>query len=151
MEYSLFLSNMPRLQAGPLSSHLSAWKELCAPPAWILSTLAVGHSIRFKRAPPPFNGVMKTSFSSPAQAAVLSAEIQELLSKRAIRRVPDGEKYAGFYAHYFLVPKKSGGKRPVLDLSLFNDFVQRMEFKMLTVTQLKAAILPGDWCSSIDL
>ena len=46
-----------------------------------------------------------------------------MLSKGALERVPD--LGPGFYSRLFLVEKASGGWRPVIDLSPFNEFVQQ--------------------------
>ncbi|KAL0151993.1 hypothetical protein M9458_052711, partial [Cirrhinus mrigala] len=50
-------------------------------------------------------------------------------------------------SHYFLVPKKDRGLRPILDLKPLN----QAEFKMITVKQILAHIQPGDWFISVDL
>ncbi len=49
-------------------------------------------------------------------APVLREEIAVLLAKDAIEPVPPAKKRQGFYSPYFIVPKKGGGLRPILDL-----------------------------------
>ncbi len=68
--------------------------------------------------------------SSQSESA---AQEEELMDKGAISRVPAGEKNKGFYPRYFLVPKKSGGMRPIPDLALFNKFIMKGPFHMLTI------------------
>ena len=57
----------------------------------------------------------------------------------------------GFYSRMFLVPKSSGGWRPVIDLSPFNKAVQTTKFRMETPRTVLEALLPGDWFVAIDL
>ena len=49
-------------------------------------------------------------------------EIQNLLGKGAITQIPLSKD--GYYSRIFLVPKKGGGMRPVIDLSSLNNFVE---------------------------
>ncbi len=53
-------------------------------------------------------------------APILRAEIAVLLAKDAIEPVPPADMRSGFYSRYFIVPKKSGGLRPILDLRVLN-------------------------------
>lgn len=47
-------------------------------------------------------------------------EIAVLLAKDSIKPVPLAEMKKGFYSHYFIIPKKGGGLRPILDLTSFS-------------------------------
>ncbi|KAL0157249.1 hypothetical protein M9458_048495, partial [Cirrhinus mrigala] len=58
---------------------------------------------------------------------------------------------SGFYSRYFIVPKKDGGLRPILDLRLLNRSVKRLKFKMLTIKQVVSQIRSEDWFVTIDL
>ena len=57
----------------------------------------------------------------------------------------------GFYSRLFLVEKSSGGWRPVIDLSPFNEFVQQTPFKMGTASSVLLSVRRGDFLASIDL
>ena len=57
----------------------------------------------------------------------------------------------GFYGRIFVVPKSTGGWRPVLDLSALNRFVRQIRFRMETPSSVRDSIRPGDWASSLDL
>ena len=46
----------------------------------------------------------------------LSVAVSRLSEKRVVMVVPPSESLQGFYSRYFLVPKKSGEVRPILDL-----------------------------------
>ncbi|MGL4479881.1 MAG: reverse transcriptase domain-containing protein [Aeromonas veronii] len=73
------------------------------------------------------------------------------MRKRAIEIVPPQESEAGFYSRYFLVPKKDGGLRPILDLRLLNLSLTKRKFRMLTLSQILTQICPKDWFCSLDL
>ncbi len=74
-----------------------------------------------------------------------------LLEKGAIEIVPPAQRESGFYSRYFLVPKKDGGMRPILDLRLLNYALMKRPFRMITLKQMLLQIFPGDWFMSLDL
>ncbi|KAI3374042.1 hypothetical protein L3Q82_022595 [Scortum barcoo] len=71
--------------------------------------------------------------------------------KGVISRFPHGEENQGFYSRYFLVPKKTGGVRPILNLSLFNKSIMERRFHMLTIKQVLDCVHLDDWFTSLDL
>ncbi|XP_026116256.1 uncharacterized protein LOC113094840 [Carassius auratus] len=66
-----------------------------------------------------YNGVLLTVVH-PEQALVMEQEVKPLLAKNAIEQVYPPDRASGFYSRYFIVPKKDGGLRPILDLRLLN-------------------------------
>ena len=50
-----------------------------------------------------------------------------------------------------LVPKKNGMLRPVINLSLLNQYIHKQHFKMETVKSVRQSIMYNDWAVSIDL
>ena len=67
-------------------------------------------------------------------------------------RVQDQElNDPAFYSLLFLVPKATGGYRPVLDISHLNTFVDCPHFIMETVRSVRSSVRQGDWACSIDL
>ncbi|KAI2655894.1 Transposon Ty3-I Gag-Pol polyprotein [Labeo rohita] len=133
----------------PLVDYLAAWKLLPNVTAWVLRTVERGYLNQFS-APPPFNGVFPTVVS-PEQGLVMEQEVGTLLRKEAIKVVPPQDRESGFYSRYFIVPKKDGDLRPILDLRLLNRSVMRLKFKMLTVNQALSQIRSEDWFVTIDL
>ncbi len=115
----------------PLSRSLGAWLALPGPSRWLLRTIRLGYAIQFARRPPKFRGVHFTSVKA-VDAPVLCAEIAVLLAKDAIEPVPPADMRSGFYSPYFIVPKKSGGLRPILDLRVLNRALHKLPFRMLT-------------------
>ncbi|KAL0183578.1 hypothetical protein M9458_019274, partial [Cirrhinus mrigala] len=134
----------------PLVDYLAAWKLLPNVSAWVLRTVERGYRIQFGAPPPPFNGVFPTVVS-PEQGLVMEQEVATLLRKEAIEVVPPHDRESGFYSRYFIVPKKDGGLRPILDLRVLNRSVMKLKFKMLTLKQVVSQIRSEDWFVTIDL
>ncbi len=110
----------------------------------------VGYAIQFARRPPKFRGIRFTSVLSK-DAPVLRAEVAVLLAKDAIEPVPPAEMKSGFYSPYFIVPKKDGGLRPILDLRVLNRALHKLPFRMLTQRRIFQCVRPFDWFAAIDL
>ena len=51
----------------------------------------------------------------------------------------------------FMVPKKDGGQRPVINLKHLNKFVKSEHFKMEGLHTVKALIQKNDWLAKVDL
>ncbi len=109
-----------------------------------------GYSLQFARRPPRFSDVVSTSVHGE-NACVLRSEVMTLLEKGAIEMVPPALSESGFYSRYFLVPKKDGGLRPILDLRRLNHALMRRPFRMITLKQILSQIRTGDWFCSLDL
>ncbi len=91
-------------------------------------------------------------------ALVLRKEIAVLLANDVIEPVPPAEMRQGFYSPYFIVPKKGGGLRPILDLRVLNRALHKLPFKsclhklpLLTHRRMIKCIQPQDWFAAIDL
>ncbi|KAL0195086.1 hypothetical protein M9458_008658, partial [Cirrhinus mrigala] len=131
----------------PLAENFSDWLNLPNPSRWLLRTIRLSYAIQFARRPPKFRGVLTTSVQGP-NTAVLRAEIAVLL---AIETVPSAEMKKGFYSPYFIVPKKGGGLRPILDLRVLNRALLKLPFKMLTLKHILTCVRVQDWFVAIDL
>ncbi len=127
-----------------------AWLALPNPSRWLLRTIRLGYAIQFARRPPKYRGIHSTTVRA-ADAPILRAEIAVLLAKDALEPVPPADMRSGFYSPYFIVPKKSGGLRPILDLRVLNRALHRLPFKMLTPKRIFGCVRPQDWFAAIDL
>ncbi|KAI2661194.1 hypothetical protein H4Q32_006732 [Labeo rohita] len=134
----------------PLAENISGWLNFPNLSRWLLRTIRLGYAIQFARRPPKFQGVLATSVRG-SSATVLRAEIAVLLAKGAIETVPSAEMRKGFYSPYFIVPKKGGGLRPILDLRILNRTLHKRPFKMLTLKHLFTCVRAQDWFVAIDL
>ena len=129
---------------------LDSWVERTSDP-WVLDTVARGYKLQFRRRPPPFLRVHMTLVKDPVQAQILAEEVSTLLQKGAITKVSSTNQQAGFYSKYFLVPKKDGGFRPVLDLRGLNRYMKVLPFKMLQTKHIIQSIGQREWFATIDL
>ena len=84
-------------------------------------------------------------------ALALNREISVLLVKGAIEPVDPLAQPGGFYSTYFLVKKKDGGFRPVLDLRGLNKFLKILSFHMLSTAEVLRAVAREEWFTSVDL
>ena len=122
-----------------------SWRTLTSDPQ-ILSIVS-GYKISFLKTPfqksPPFTQ------TTGQEALLVSQEVNELLQKGAIQKTPFTRD--GFYSRLFLVPKKGGSMRPVIDLSSLNKFIVNEHFQMENLSCLKTLLSPGDFMTNIDL
>ena len=82
------------------------------------------YRLQFKRRPPMFKGILFSHQPDPQRQLALEKEIDTLLEKGAIRELKQSEQQTGFYSSYFLVPKRDGMFRPILDLRPLNDYLR---------------------------
>ena len=87
------------------------------------------------------------SFRTRNSRQDLQQAVDALLMKGAIERVTN-VKSLGFYSRLFLVPKKTGDLRPVIDLSTLNRHMVVPHFKMETQGSVRSAIRSQEWLSS---
>ncbi len=128
----------------PLSHFLHEWERLPGVSLWVLRTIRTGYTLQFGKNPPRFDGVHLTVVNSASKASVLQQELSSLLQKGAIEEVPQSEVEQGFFSHYFLVPKRDGGLRPILDLRRLNLSLYKGKFKMLTMRTIMSQVQEGD-------
>ena len=73
--------------------------------------------------------------------------------KGAIREIAEMSRpeEGRFYSTLFLVPKKDGGHRPVINLKALNNCVMAPHFNMEGIQTLKYLLKQGNWLVKIDL
>lgn len=136
---------------GRLPHFLDKWREVTSD-RWVLDVVEQGLVIDFVGVPPKFNGIRETSMpSSPSMHTILMQEVESLLQKGAIQEVPEGNREEGYYSTYFLVQKKSGDFRPILNLKILNRSVKKQKFKMETLARVLKGLRQGMWLTSMDL
>ena len=81
------------------------------------------------------------------QIEICNTEVRSLREKGAITRAND----CSFTSGFFLVPKASGGWRPIINLKALNLFIPHLHFKMEGVNTLRHTIRQGDWLAKVDL
>ena len=116
---------------------------------WVLSLIEEGYKLEFIQKPPQSG--MKETIVPRKNLDILNAEVAELLRKDAIEKVPPNERGCGFYSTFFLVPKKNGKMRPVINLRPLNRYLKKEHFKMDTLKKVINLVKPNDWAISLDL
>ncbi|KAL2095574.1 hypothetical protein ACEWY4_007722 [Coilia grayii] len=134
---------------GTLAQQIRHWRT-CVKSNWVLRTIEKGYRLQFAHSPPRFSRILYSQ-AEGAASRFLQAEITSLLEKKAIQIVPPTQSQSGFYSRYFVVPKKGGGMRPILDLRALNRHLRRYRFRMLTHASLLKFVRPGDWFTTLDL
>ena len=84
------------------------------------------------------------------QTNLIHDKLTKLLQKQAIQLV-DQPAETGFLSNIFLVPKKDGGQRPVINLKALNQFVNTEHFKMEGIHTVKDLLRQGDWLAKVHL
>ena len=136
---------------GRLTQFLHHWEKFTTD-VWVLSVIRGGLDLVFQERPPLSDSPIPMSQTSDKEKfRLLSEEVQSLLLKRVIEEIPLTQSTPGFYSHLFLVPKKTGGMRPVIDLSILNSYLSVPHFKMETNRSIRACILPGMLTTKLDL
>ena len=133
---------------GRLGFFWETWRDLGAS-SWIVSGLRKGFRIKFHSQ--PLLSPVPIPFPPPGnirKRVALEKEIASMISKQAVEPAPEGP---GYYSRIFVVPKATGGWRPIIDLSSLNKFLLVPTFSMETAESIRAAIPPDSWVASLDL
>ncbi|XP_071477298.1 uncharacterized protein [Diadema antillarum] len=147
--------SLPRaLQAPPagvggrLQAFQPAWAAI-TDDAFVLSVVGGGFSIEL--ATPLPGGVIRLSPPRlpPLRHRGMAAEIAALLAKGAVERIRDHLRLS--LSPTFLVPKRSGSFRLILNLKRINRHIRTEHFRMETLASILPCLRPGDWTVSIDL
>lgn len=117
---------------------------------WVLKIVQEGLKFVFLKHPPK-TGVRITNVQNVVLRQCISEKIESLLEKHAIKIVPKTLEGQGFYSTFFVVPKRDGYYRPILNLKPLNIFLQNQHFKMEYLRSIIQALHIGDWVASIDL
>jgi len=118
---------------------------------YVVRILRYGFRLPFHTVPPVTRvPSINSQYAEPRKNCLLREAVSDMLTKSSIERVVDTSS-RGFYSRLFLVPKKTGDHRPVIDLSTLNQFLTCPTFQMDTAESVRAALQPGMWATSIDL
>ena len=132
-------------EGGRLAHFVQNWAEI-TDDEWVLSLIRKVYRMPFKER--PILSPDPTFFQQPLSQQ-LEEEVASLLSKGAVEEIIP--ECPGYYSRIFLVPKKNGKLRLIIDLSVLNHFVYTQTFKMETQRKVRKAIQLNDWAFSLDL
>ena len=119
------LSMLCQRLAGRVAHFLPNW-EVLTQDQWVLQTVA-GYQLELTTTPYQTH-VPHQIRCSPENKVQITTEVQELLDKGAILETQLTPQ--NFVSQIFLVEKKGGGQRPVINLKGLNQFVKTEHFKM---------------------
>lgn len=131
---------------GNTANFISNWKKITND-AWVISSVS-GIKIPLKYL--PFQGVEPRPISFSEREQTLMQEAVKSLSDKNVIELCDDEPYQ-FISNIFMVPKQSGKVRIILDLSRFNDAVDKKHFKMTNIQTALTFVFRDIYMSSIDL
>ena len=135
--------------AGRLKHYLLAWEQITKDP-WVLQ-VTQGYQIQFMTEPVQTHTPV-SMFTTQEDQNLIDQEVQELLAKQAVHFVSkNSQNTRGFISSLFVVPKKGGGHRPVINLKPLNTFLPYEHFKMESINMLKDLLRKGDYLVKIDL
>lgn len=145
------LAHKPEFPVGGRLPHFQDYWSKNVKDIWALEIIQKGYALEFQQEPPPPSGIRWTPSMAPSKDALMLEEIHSLQAKNAIEVVPQANAQAGFYSMLFLVPKKDGTLRPVINLRPLNAYIKVRHFKMETLRSVIRFVKPGDWLASLDL
>lgn len=134
---------------GRLLEFSQAW-EASTSDKWVLSTIQQGYLIEFHR-PPHDHFVPSPRSPRHKKHHLMQKAIQHLLEIGAIEPVPSSDVFKGCYSVLFIVPKKDGSWRAVLDLKWVNKFITKRRFRMETLRSILDSLRHLDFLVSLDL
>ncbi len=119
----------------PLVTWAEDWQAIPRVSNWVLGIIKWDYTLQFAQRPPRFGDMVCTSVQH-SNFHVLHAKVMSLLAKGAMEMVSPAKSESGFYSRYFLVPKKDGGLRPILDLRHLNRALMKRPFRIITSKQI---------------
>ena len=118
---------LPEKVGARLSRFCDVWRRKGCN-GWVCKALEIRFQLCFRECAP------RTCTPSPfvdrgplLKMKTLSALVHNMWRNEAIKIIRTASS-PGFYSRLFLVPKTSGGKRPVIDISLLNTFLEIPHF-----------------------
>ena len=132
--------------AGRTAQFTQAWESITQD-QWVLNSIR-GYKIDFVERPFQHHFPVSPHMSAKDQLTV-EEEVKNLLSKGAIQVASDHTR--GYVSNIFIVPKKGGGARPVINLKGLNGSTAYHHFKMEDLSLLKNMLSLGDWMGKLDL
>ena len=131
---------------GRLAQFYSSWSNFTSD-IWVLQAVK-GYKIEFVCEPFQVNKPQRIVFSDE-EKKLIDLEVQKMLQKGAIRRASSNPRQ--FISNVFIIPKRCGDLRPVINLKPLNEFVQYHHFKMEGLNTLLDLLSGSEIFTTIDL
>ena len=144
-----------------------AWGDITSD-KWVLQTVSSGYRIEFTESCRLTRAPLWTIIPAKHKHRVALEEgLHKMLLKKAIVQLDPSMIGPGFYSSLFLVDKRSGGWRPILNLKRLNEGVKPPKFRMDTLQSVLNTLgadiklyrdgctpgteVSGPWAVSLDL
>ena len=135
---------MTALAQGPRNAWRE-WERRGASPT-VVRWLRYGVCPSFLAEPAPFD-FGDLQISDPSEQLGCEELLQRYLRTGAIRK----SSKTAYVSKCFVIPKRSGGLRLIIDLRPLNRYCTQQPFKYHTLHTLQHALQPSDWMASFDL
>ena len=152
---------------GRLRGFVGAWGDITSD-KWVLQTVSSGYRIEFTESCRLTRAPLWTIVPAKHKHRVALEEgLHKMLLKKAIVQLDPSTIGPGFCSSLFLVEKRSGGWRPILNLKRLNEGVKPPKFRMDTLQSVlntlgadiklyrdgcpPGAEVSGPWAVSLDL
>ena len=142
----LHVKATPAPMAGRLNFYSENWEKLTQD----VNILSIVHSFKIPFSQSPFQyGPPHLARVNHKESLQINSEIKKMLRKGAIQQVKSepGE----FLSNLFLVNKKAGGHRPVINIKFLNSLIPYQHFKMEGMHFIKDLLQEHDFLVKIDL
>ena len=133
---------------GRISHFVQKWQVITSD-SFILSVIKDGFQISVQS---NFPVVLRKATVTPKDQKIIlriQEEIRDLICKNAIVQINDFPNLC--LSPIFVIPKKSGDLRVILNLKEFNLFISSQHFRMETLNVILSQLSANDWAVSIDL
>ena len=136
----------PETLAGRTRVHLENWRKITSD-QWVLEVIQ-GYRLELTGSPEQTH--IPSSETDRRSANLISDEVQSMLDKGAIHSVQQ-DAGKGWFSRIFLVPKREGKFRPVVNLRPLNRWIRYRHFKMEGIHIVKDLLKKGDYMTRVDL
>ena len=133
---------------GRISLFIGKWQVVTAD-SFVLSVVKNGFQILVQNHFPGVIRKVTVTPQDPKGILRIQEEICDLISKNAIVQINDAPNLC--LSPIFVIPKKSGDLRVILNLKEFNLFISTQHFRMETLNVILPQLSANDWAVSIDL
>ena len=133
--------------AGRLQHFKHEWRKLTSDPE--IMDMINGMSIPFVDKIPVQTKLPRQIPMSKEESKAVDKEVQNLLDDGVI--VPTVRTGVDYFSNIFTRPKPNGSYRVILNLKHFNDYVEKVHFKMETVQNAISLMQPFCYMGSLDL
>ena len=134
--------------AGRLSRFVTNW-EVLTTDKWVIEAVK-GFKIPFISQPAQDHWPNPAMYSAE-QSMLIQEEVSTLVEKGAVTQIHNPQPQGGFYSTLFLVPKKGGQMRPVINFKKLNEWVTPQHFKMEGMGTLRELLRINDWMVKVGL